>query len=150
MTHGRKPRRQRAPTDALRRLFARMTPMSEEYQASLTLPVRLAFQAFLDSSVQEVDFHTLAAAMNITLICAEKVDAMVEQSANAAVAAVQRIHDRHAATGQYGLDGPARNEIAAGIDIYEQLTSLLTGGQLHDAMAECYARMALQLKETAV
>jgi hypothetical protein len=34
--------------------------------------------------------------------------------------------------------------VAEVIDIYQQLASLLTGGQMKDAMTECYARMREQ------
>lgn len=32
-------------------------------------------------------------------------------------------------------------EVAQAIEIYEQLTQLLTAGQLQDALAECHRRM---------
>lgn len=126
---------------AMYRVIGRAEPFTAAEQAQLNLPVRLAFQAFIDRTAVEGDFHTLAAAINISMICAEKIDPLVEQTCIAGRDAIARVHERHIRTGQWGLDGPALAEIEQTLDIYSQLTSLLTGGQLKSAMVECISRM---------
>jgi hypothetical protein len=127
---------------AIYRVMGRVEPFTQAEQAALNLPVRMAFDAFIKRTATEPDFHTLAAAVNVSMICAEQIDSLVEQSCITGRDAVVRILDRHNRTGQWGLDGPAISEIAQTIDIYEQLTGLLTGGQLKAAMTECIKRMA--------
>jgi hypothetical protein len=127
---------------AIYRVIGRVEPFTRAEQAALSLPVRMAFDAFIKRTASEPDFHTLAAAVNVSMVCAEQIDALVEQSCIAGRDAVMRILDRHNRTGQWGLDGPAIGEIEQTIDIYEQLTGLLTGGQLKAAMTECLKHMA--------
>ena len=135
-------RRYTADPMAIYRVISRVEPFTVAEQAALNLPVRLAFDAFIKRTAVEDDFHTLAGAINVSMICAEKIDPLVEQSCITGRDAVARVHERFLRTGQWGLDGPALTEIEQTVDIYEQLTSLLTGGQLKAAMTECIDRMA--------
>jgi hypothetical protein len=129
------------PSIHMFRVVGRVTPFTEAEQMQINLPVRVAFESIRTSRGEESDFHTLAAAVNITMVCAERIDPLVEQSCTAARDALQRMYDRHARVGSWGFDGPALQEVEQGVEIYEQLTALLTGGQLKAAMTECYRRM---------
>ena len=126
---------------ALYRVQGRVTTFSKSEQAILNLPVRLALQALIDRTANEHDFHTLAAATNIATVCAEKIDPEVERVCTLGMDALMRVLDRHKKTEQWGMDGPARIELDGVVDVYEQLTSLLTGGQIKDAMTEVIRRM---------
>ena len=137
----RAKRRYVADPMAIFKVFGKVQPFTEAEQATLNLPVRIAFEAMRTRTAVESDFHTLAAAVNIAMVCAEKIDPLVEQSCIAGRDALMRTHRRHAATWVWGLDGPAFAEIEQSLEIYEQLTALLTGGQLKDAMTECVRRM---------
>lgn len=137
----RNKRRWSADPAAMYRVLGKVQPFTEAEQATLNLPVRIAFEAMRTRTAGESDFHTLADAVNISMVCAEKIDPLVEQSCIAGRDALMRTHRRHAATGVWGLDGPAFAEIEQVVGIYEQLTALLTGGQLKDAMTECVRRM---------
>lgn len=110
-------------------------------QANLNLPVRLAYDAMINGQATEPDFHTLAAAVNVAIVCAESIDSLVEQTCIAGRDAMMRVHDRQIKLGRWGFDGPGRLEVESCVDVYEQLTSLLTGGQLKQAMSECIRRM---------
>jgi len=134
-------KRYQADPMAMFRAFGRALPFTAAEQAKLNLPVRVAFQAFIDRTAKEGDFHTLAGAVNVAMVCAESIDPLVEQTCTAARDALMRVHTRQIQCGQWGLDGPAFAEIELAIDVYEQLTGLLTGGQLKDAMSECIRRM---------
>lgn len=137
----RAKRRYVADPMAMFRVLGRVEPFTPAEQAALNLPVRIAFESLRTGKAEESDFHTLAAAVNISMVCAEKIDPLVEQSCVAGRDALMRVHKRHAETGLWGLDGPAFAEIEQAIEIYEELIRLLTGGQLKDAMAECVRRM---------
>lgn len=137
----RAKRRYEADPHAIFRVLGRVSPFTAEEQATLNLPVRLAYDAMLKGLAVEGDFHTLAAAINIAMVCAEKIDPLVEQGCIAGRDAMQRVFERHQRTGQWGFDGPAIQEVEQSIEIYEQLVSLLTGSQLKDAMTECVRRM---------
>ena len=126
---------------AMYRVTGRVTTFTEAEQSTLNLPVRLSLQAFIDRSATEYDFHTLAAATNIATICAEKIDPEVERVCTLGMDALMRVLYRHQRTGQWGVDGPARQELADVVDVYEQLLALMTGGQIKDAMTETFKRM---------
>lgn len=130
-----------ADPSAMYRVFGRVCNFTEAEQTQLNLPVRIALDGFLTGKAVETDFHTLAAAVNIAMICAERIGPVVEQACIAGRDAMARVWARHQACGAWGLDGPAIDELKQVVSIYEQLTSLLTGGQLKDAMTECVRRM---------
>lgn len=134
-------KRYQADPLAMYRAFGRAAPFTPAEQAQLNLPVRVAFQSFIDRTATEGDFHTLAGAVNVAMVCAETIDPLVEQTCTAARDALMRVHARQMQCGQWGLDGPAFAEIEQALQVYEQLVSLLTGGQLKDAMAEVIRRM---------
>ena len=117
------------------------TGFTPDEQAAIQLPVRAAYDNLLRGPGCEEDFHTLAAAVNVAMICAEKIDQLVEISCVAARDAMMRLHARHQKLGSWGFDGPAIGQVELAVDVYEQLTSLLTGGQLKAAMSECIRRM---------
>ena len=139
-TQSRAKRYQADPL-AMFKAFGRAAPFTEAEQAQLNLPVRVAFQSFIDRTASDADFHTLACAVNVAMVCAEKIDPLVEQTCTAARDALMRVHTRQLQCGQWGLDGPAFAELEQAICVYEQLTGLLTGGQLKDAMSEVIRRM---------
>ena len=136
-------RRYAADPMALFRVIGRVTEFSPEEQAQINLPVRISLQAFMDGTGEEGDFHTLAGAMNVVLICAEKISPEVEAVANEALTAVAMLRREDGSYWQQVSDAGAAS-IAASLDVYEQLTSLLTGGQLKDAMVEVFERMRKQ------
>lgn len=142
MSTHRAKRKYTADPMAMFRVLGKVQLFTEAEQATLNLPVRLAFEALRTRTAAEGDFHTLAAAVNIAMVCAEKIDPVVERSCIAARDAMQRVFERHTATGQWGLDGPAFAEIEQAVEIYEQLNALLPAGQVKDALEECYRRIA--------
>ena len=131
----------RADPTAIFRVFGRVTGFTEAEQCQINLPVRVAYESLLNGRGEESDFHTLAAAVNVALVCSETIDQLVEQSCMTGRDALMRVFERHQRLGSWGMDGPAIAEIEVVIGVYEQLTQLLTGGQLKDAMTECIRRM---------
>ncbi len=140
-TASRAKRRWAADPSTIYRLMGRAQGFTPEEQAQLNLPTRLAFEHIRVGSGTDEDFHTLAAAVNVAMVCAERIDALVEEACIQARDALTALHARRARSGRWGFDGPGMQHVLAAIDIYEQLTKLLNAGQLQDAMAECVRRM---------
>lgn len=137
----RAKRHYQADPSAIYRVLGRVQPFTPEEQTQLNLPVMLALDSIAHGRGEEADFHTLAAAVNIAMICAEKIDPLVEKTCTDARDALMRMHARQIKHGTWGFDGPGYTAVKDAIDVYQQLTSLLTGGQLKDAMQECVRRM---------
>jgi len=136
-------KRKHYPADprSMYRVFGRVQEFTPEEQNALTMPVKDAYEAFTNGKAIEDDYHTLAACMNVTMICAEKIHPTVIECAVVGRDAMWRVWERFQKIGQFGFDGPARDEVLAVIEVYEQLSALLTGGQLKSAMVECIKRM---------
>lgn len=134
-------RRYQADPHAIFRVLGRVQPFTPDEQAQLNLPVFLALDSIAHGKGSEADFHTPAAAVNISMVCAEKIDPLVEKTCTDARDALMRVHARHTKHGTWGFDGPGYLAVKEAADVYQQLTSLLTGGQLKSAMQECVSRM---------
>lgn len=137
----RAKRRFQADPTAIFRVLGRVQPFTTEEQAQINLPVMLALDSISHGKGEESDFHTLAAAVNISMICAERIDPLVEKTCTDARDALMRVHARFMKHGTWGFDGPGYLAVKDAADVYCQLTSLLTGGQLKEAMQECLQRM---------
>jgi hypothetical protein len=137
-THKRK---YQADPSAIYRVMGRAQGFTPDEQAQLNLPVMLAVDAIAHGRGEEGDFHTLAAAVNVAMICAERIDPLVERTCIDARDALMRMLARKEKHGTYGFDGPGYSQVLECVDVYQQLTSLLTGGQLKAAMTECIKRM---------
>lgn len=108
---------------------------------SVQTPVRMALQSLRDGAGLEEDFHTVAAAVNISLVRSESIGAECVAHCQAAQAALMRVLDRKATTDRWGLDGPARDELHLALDLYEQILELSTPAQMADAMLTVARRM---------
>lgn len=134
-------RRYQADPHAIFRVLGRVQPFTPDEQAQLNLPVFLALDSIAHGKGTEADFHTIAAAVNVAMVCAEKIDPLVEKTCTDARDALMRVYSRQMKHGTWAFDGPGYLAVKEAADVYQQLTSLLTGGQLKDAMQECVSRM---------
>ena len=137
----RSKRRYQADPTAIFRVLGRVQTLTPEEQTQLNLPVLLSLDSIAHGKGTEGDFHTLAAAVNIAMVCAERIDPLVEKTCTDARDALMRVYSRHTKHGTWGFDGPGYLAVKEAADVYQQLTSLLTGGQLKEAMQECMSRM---------
>lgn len=126
---------------ALRLLGAAPT-LSQEEQMQINLPVRIAFERVRTGAAQDGDFDTMAGAINVSMVCAERIHPLVERTCTDARDALVRMHARHTRLGAWGLDGPGLQQVADAIDVYEQLTALMQAEDLRRALAEALRRMA--------
>lgn len=136
-------KRKHYPADPMTmyRLQGRNSQFTQGEQAQVMIAIRKSFQAMIDRTAGREDFDHLATAVNVALVVGERIDTQVVELCKAGVAAMGRVLERHTKTGQWGLDGPAKVEIADVIEIYEQLMALMTGGQARQAMLEVMRRM---------
>ena len=114
---------------------------TEQEKAEMCLPVRLALEKLRLGDATTSEFHTLASACNITIICAEKIDESTEMVCLKARDALNRINERHEKTGLFRLDGMALTELADMIDIFQQLIEVMTSSQLISAIQDASQRM---------
>lgn len=94
-------------------------------------------------------FDTLAAAINVGLIRAEKIDPMAVQTFTLAVDAMQACDTRFAAHRRYGFSGVELQDMQAAIDLYAQILALSTPAQMNAALLESADRMIKQAQEQA-
>lgn len=134
-------RKYQADPSAIFRVLGRVQPFTPAEQVQLNLPVLVALDSISHGKGEESDFHTLAAAVNVAMVCAEKIDPLVEKTCTDARDALMRMLARQKTHGIWRFDGPGYTAIKEAADVYQQLTALLTGGQLKEAMQECVRRM---------
>lgn len=134
-------RKYQADPSAIFRVLGRVQQFTPSEQVQLNLPVLVALDSISHGKGEESDFHTLAAAVNVAMVCAEKIDPLVEKTCTDARDALMRMLARQKTHGTWGFDGPGYTAVKEAADVYQQLTALLTGGQLKEAMQECVRRM---------
>lgn len=134
-------RRWQADPMSMFRTFNKIQSFTPEEQLRLTNPVRIAFEKLRTGVATEPDFHLLAASINVTMILAEKIDPLAEQSAVAARDGMVRTWQRFQRMGVLGFDGLALQDLPVAIDLHDQLMALLTPLQVSEAVREVDARM---------
>lgn len=142
--HRRASRYKRDP-NVLNRVLGRLQPFTPTEQTTLNLPVRLSFELLRTGKATEVDFHNLAFAINAAMVRSESINPLVEQPCIAARDALLRVWARHQRTGKWLFDGPGLNEVRVGIEVYEDLTAMLTAGDMEKTLKECARRMQVGL-----
>lgn len=133
-------RRWVADPRAFQRVMNRLEPFTADELLRLELPIRMSFQALRNGKGTAQDFHDIAAAINVTIVRSESINALCEQTAIAARDALMRCWDRHEKTGRWGFDGPALTSVEEGIALHEQLVELSTPQQMVEAMHEVMRR----------
>ena len=128
----RRRRKYRADPEVLNYMIDLNTPFDEAKQRQLGIPLRMGFDALLHGEGQTIDVSRLLDAMRIAYVtCEENIP--LRNIAATAINALKRCCERHAKTGKWGLDGPARSEIEQGLELHEELARLATPKQLQDA-----------------
>jgi hypothetical protein len=133
-------RRFQADPSVIYRVMGKFQDFTPDEHRQITLPVQLAFERIKAGAGTDGDFHVLAAACNVSMVCSEKIDPLVEVACLTARDALLRCKERHTKTGRWGFDGPALSEVVEMIDVYTQLAKLLKPVQLQNAMTEALRR----------
>lgn len=131
-THRR--RKYAADPTAMYKVFNRLQPFNQAELVQLELPIRMSFEALKTGKGTERDWSDLAAAVNVCIMRARDLPAPCAQVADAASDALMRMWHRAQAHGVWAFDGPAITEVAACIDLHEELCRMSSPLQMMDAM----------------
>ena len=74
--------------------------------------------------------NTIADALNDTIVRSEAISPYCLEVCKSAAAAMTRCRERHLRTGRYGFDGPAMQEIAAALDLFDEILANSTPAQM--------------------
>jgi hypothetical protein len=132
--------------EAWAQTIADSMPFIEADATAIVNRVRVALQLLFDGSADNIHVITLGCAINVAIPRAEAIDAALADILNKAGDAVmecQRIQEAH---GRYGLTGPGRLALAAGIDAYEAILRASSPRQMRDAEAEVRRRTLKQME----
>ena len=132
------------------RVIQGSTPYHDDDITKIMLPLRFSFEALRRGTATTDDAYAIGNAINDTAVRSwgledEAAANAAGPVANTALAAMKRVGDRYRATGKLGLDGPGIADVAAGIDLYEQLCRLSTPAQM---MAAASVAIRLQERQT--
>lgn len=118
-------------------------PLTQDQIDDLGMAVHLSVERLRIGQPIEGDWHTLAAAVNVSLVLCERgVGAEYLPDILAAQTALLRIHDRHAATGRWAFDGPAYTALTRAVEIHEAHAAAITRDGARAAMLEVRKRAA--------
>lgn len=111
-----------------------------------------ALVRLLDGSAERVHISRLGADIDLAAIRLDQLAKQIENAgelraalerAGAAIREAVRIHEQH---GRFGLTGPGRHDLQAGVDAYEALLRVSSPREMHDA--EEALSQALNTEET--
>ena len=130
-----------ADPSAIYRLMNRLQLFTPVELVKLQTPVRIAFESLRSGKGEETDFHTLAAAVNVSLIRSESIDQLCVETCQRAQDALMSVLARSKRINKWGLDAAGLQDIPPAMDLHEQLLELSTPHQMQQAMRETLRRM---------
>lgn len=125
-------RRYQADPFAMWKAVARTTGFNEAEQTTLSLPVRLAWAALKGGSANQYDIATLTDVIAICTIAGQNMDALVQETCDAARVAMCAVADRYNRCKRWGVDAKALRDIPPIVDFYEELLRVSTAGQMQE------------------
>ena len=137
------PRRHRAADpDAFLRAIGLQHGMDAGQQVDLTLGVRAAALALRSGVGVEHHVHTLASAINVALVLAERgAGREFQDEIIAAQTALVRTIERGRRSGRWGFDGPALAEVDRALAVYEAQLAAVPRIAARDAVREVTRRV---------
>lgn len=118
-------------------------PLTQEQIDDLGRAVHLAIERLRIGQPIEGDWHTLAAAVNVSMVLCERgVGEEYLPDILAAQDALLRIFDRHGKTGRWAFDGPAYQALTRAVAIHEAQAAAITRDGARAAMLEVRRRAA--------
>lgn len=116
------------------RVMTGLQPFTQKERTNLSLPVRLAFNAMLDGTATEDDYHTLAIITNLCMIVAEPLGDEALDVIFDAQDACMNILARHKRTGKWGMSAKDRDDLYPILDMHDEVVALWTPIQLQSAL----------------
>jgi hypothetical protein len=118
-------------------------PLTQAQRDDLGLAVHLAIERLRIGKPVENDWHTLAAAVNVSMVLCERgVGAEHMPDILAAQDALLRVWERWQRAGKWGFDGPAYRALARAVEIHEAHAGAITRDGARAAMLEVRRRAA--------
>lgn len=137
-------RRYVADPFAIYKAIARNTGFNESEQTDCALPVRLAWDALRNGTASGDDIATLTDVIAICIVASERMDALVQETCDAARVAMSEVADRYTRLKRWGVDAKSLQDIPPIVDLYEELLRNATGGQMEawlQGVRACKARV---------
>lgn len=132
----KQPKRKYRPVDAnsWAVAIARQWVIDPRIVAKTTLQVRSAYERLRGGHGSDDDFDQVAAAMNLGLMRAERIDKQLEA---VFVAGVQALLECDRGQGRYVLSGPGIAALNEALDLYlEEVLPKSTAAQMQQAMED--------------
>lgn len=142
-TYTRNIKRRQACADplAVYRVMNQLQPFTPAELLQLKTPYRVAFESLKTGRGSELDFHTLAAVVNVVLVMGEKIGPECVEVAKLAQDALMHMLDRALRLKRWGVDAWALRNIPPALDLHDQLLELCTPLQMQQAMRTVLERM---------
>jgi hypothetical protein len=130
-------------TTAALRTLGMARRLSKSEQTAMSLVYWAALDEMAQGRGDETHFDSLAGAVNLTLVLAERAGNNTEAIAHikAAQNALMRAQARKEKIGRFGLDGQGYGAVQIALDLHDQQLALSTMRQVIDAMDEAIRRM---------
>lgn len=117
-------------------------PMTDDQLRDLGMAVHTSIERLRLGHGIELDFHTLAAAINVSLVLSERgVGAEYLGDVTTAQDALIRMLERQRTTGRWAFDGPAYVALARAIELHEAQLETITRDGARAAMIEVRRRV---------
>ena len=127
---GHAKRRYQADPFSIFKAVARTTGFNQAEQVQCALPVRLAWDSLRNGQATPEDIRTLTDVIAICIVASERMDALVQETCDAARVAMSEVADRFTRVNRWGVDANALRDIPPIVDLYEELLKNATGGQM--------------------
>lgn len=150
-SHAKRSRWQADPF-AIYKAVARTTGFNQAEQTACALPVRVAWESLRSGSANTTDIETLRDVISICIVASKNMDALVQETCDAARVAMAEVADRYTRVKRWGVDAKALQDIPPIVDLYEELLRNATGGQMEQwigAVHSAKGRMLEQAQEVA-
>lgn len=138
-------KRQHRDDFAMWKVIARSTGFNESEQNSCVMPVYQAWAALKNGTANGDDIATLTDVIAICTIAGQNMDALVEETCDAARRAMCAVADRYTRCQRWGVDANALRDIPPVVDFYAELLRVSTGWQMEQwlsAVRSAKARIA--------
>ena len=121
--------------------IARNADMDQAHATKIVNLIRIAYQRMREGNGTDEDFDRLAAALNVSLMRAEKIGQPVVDGINAGLHALMAADRRNGEHGKYGFSGEDILAMNAAVDLYEDLVRKSSPRQMQEALNEAAKRM---------
>jgi hypothetical protein len=136
-------RRRHVDTTAALRTLGMARRLNRSEQTAMSVVYWAAFDDMAQGRGDETHFDSLAGAVNLALVLAERAGNNTEAIAHiqAAQDALMRARARKEMIGRFGFDGQGYSAVQTVLDLHDQQLALCTGKQMIEAMNEAIRRM---------